>query len=234
MRKKLVFWGAVLTAGYLLVIAAIVVCKLYNLPEFKLDDLKLNELGDFLAGVFGPLGFLWVVLGFLQQGEELRISSEALQLQAAELKESVLQQSAMVNVAKLQLEEDIRRSNEARENSEKAVSPKLKLKVSGDERHLLGGLRHIKFEVSNDGMEIYDVKGKSILDGKDMPTVIVEKIMSNSVNDLMVNEDMLKDGRWTEIKLTYCKKNYTDSSTSFFVRMTVGGRREYQIENAPY
>lgn len=27
-------------------------------------DLPANEFGDFLAGILGPLGILWIVLGF--------------------------------------------------------------------------------------------------------------------------------------------------------------------------
>lgn len=57
----------------------------YSVAE--LDDLlKLsgNEFGDFLAGVFSPLAFLWLVLGFFQQGQELRASIHALELQGDE------------------------------------------------------------------------------------------------------------------------------------------------------
>lgn len=54
----------------------------------KWDDFKalaLNSQGDFLAGVFGPLTLLWLVLGYFQQGIELRQNSRALHLQAKEL-----------------------------------------------------------------------------------------------------------------------------------------------------
>ncbi|WP_343344884.1 hypothetical protein WJT74_11175 [Sphingomicrobium sp. XHP0239] len=50
-------------------------------------DLALNELGDFLGGVSSPLAFLWLVLGFFQQSREIRLSSQALHLQAAEMRE---------------------------------------------------------------------------------------------------------------------------------------------------
>ena len=52
-------------------------------------NLALNELGDFLGGVSSPLAFLWLVLGFFQQSREIRLSSKALNLQAAEMKRSV-------------------------------------------------------------------------------------------------------------------------------------------------
>ena len=44
-----------------------------------------NELGDFLAGASAPLAFLWLVLGYFQQGEELRQNTQALTLQTEEM-----------------------------------------------------------------------------------------------------------------------------------------------------
>ncbi|PZX12570.1 hypothetical protein [Celeribacter halophilus] len=55
--------------------------------------LSFNEVGDFMAGAFGPVAFLWLVLGFFQQGEELKNSVEALNLQTRELKQSVKHQN---------------------------------------------------------------------------------------------------------------------------------------------
>lgn len=57
--------------------------------------LKLNEKGDFLAGIFSPLAFLWLVYGYLQQGQELKQNTKALNMQAEELRisnESLRQQ----------------------------------------------------------------------------------------------------------------------------------------------
>jgi len=34
---------------------------------------KPNELGDFLAGFFSPLAFLWLVLGYYQQQKEIKL-----------------------------------------------------------------------------------------------------------------------------------------------------------------
>ena len=62
--KKLEFWGTLGTVIYLCVIALAVVCKFQDF-----QSLKLNELGDFLAGVFGPVAFLWLVLGFCNKVE---------------------------------------------------------------------------------------------------------------------------------------------------------------------
>jgi len=77
----------------------------------------LNELGDFLAGAFGPLAILWLVLGYFQQGIELRQNSEALHLQAAELKNSVEQQTILANVARSQLEAELESLQQQREKA---------------------------------------------------------------------------------------------------------------------
>lgn len=50
--------------------------------------MALNELGDFLAGAFSPLAFLFLYLGYKQQGEELRNAlSEQKKLIEIHLKE---------------------------------------------------------------------------------------------------------------------------------------------------
>lgn len=88
--------GALITALYL---GGTVLVSVGRWQELK--ALPLNALGDMLAGVFAPLAFLWLVLGYRQQGEELR-------LQAAELKASVEAQRQLAEVAakdhKLQVE----------------------------------------------------------------------------------------------------------------------------------
>ncbi|UST97310.1 hypothetical protein [Pseudomonas siliginis] len=97
--QKVEWYAAYGTVIYIGIIILVIAAKLEELFE-----LKLNELGDFLAGVFGPVAFLWLVLGFLQQGRELKLSSDALRLQADELKNSVEQQSIMAAAAIKQIE----------------------------------------------------------------------------------------------------------------------------------
>jgi hypothetical protein len=65
-----------------------------------------NEWGDFSAGCSAPLAFLWLVLGYLQQGQELKLNTKTLELQVEELKESVRQQRELVEVTRQQLESD--------------------------------------------------------------------------------------------------------------------------------
>lgn len=65
--------------------------------------MKPHEFADFLAGCFAPLAFFWLVLGFFQQGDELRNSVTALKLQGEELHNSVEQQRQLVEVTREQL-----------------------------------------------------------------------------------------------------------------------------------
>lgn len=101
MSKKIGCFGAAATAVYLVVLGLLVWARL---P--RLLDMELNAVGDFLAGAFGPLAILWLVLGFFQQGIELRQNSEALHLQAKELHNSVTQQAELASTAKAQFDLD--------------------------------------------------------------------------------------------------------------------------------
>ncbi|MQQ09884.1 hypothetical protein GFB49_15570 [Epibacterium sp. SM1979] len=77
-------------------------------------SLSLNELGDFLAGAFAPLAFYWLVLGFFQQGKELKNNVNALNLQAEELKNSVAAQTEIAESARLQINLEESLENERR------------------------------------------------------------------------------------------------------------------------
>lgn len=101
MSKKLGWFGGAITLVYLAILGLLVWGRL---PQ--LFDMELNAVGDFLAGAFGPLAILWLVLGFFQQGIELRQNSEALYLQAKELQNSVTQQADLASTAKAQFDLD--------------------------------------------------------------------------------------------------------------------------------
>lgn len=100
---------------------------MYSKP-FPVD---LNLWGDFFAGFFAPLAFLWLVLGYLQQGEELQQSTEALRLQAEELKNSVEQQSQLVAVSREQMRQEYEALVEERERRRDAARPKFVPQHSG-------------------------------------------------------------------------------------------------------
>ena len=51
---------------------------LLGFSPYEHRRMAMNELGDFLAGVFAPLAFAWLVLGFYLQRIELRLQREEL------------------------------------------------------------------------------------------------------------------------------------------------------------
>ncbi|MFN8953702.1 MAG: hypothetical protein ACK5V9_01705, partial [Burkholderiales bacterium] len=102
MSRLLTTIGLLATALYTLAIFLLVQDRLPNLKA-----LDLNLVGDFLAGVFGPVALLWLILGYLQQGIELKLNTKALELQVTELKASVEQQRELVEVSKRQFEAEL-------------------------------------------------------------------------------------------------------------------------------
>lgn len=120
MNRVLSVVGIVGTAMYLLALALLCFGRL---PELK--AMPLNNLGDFLAGAFGPLAILWLVLGFFQQGIELRQNTEALRLQADELQKSAEQQRQLVEVSRAQVEAELDVIRYERDRAAKAARPQL-------------------------------------------------------------------------------------------------------------
>jgi hypothetical protein len=57
---------------------------------------ELNEQGDYIAGIVAPIAFLWFILGYYQQGHEIKKNTQALKDQQQELNE---QRKAMQNQA---------------------------------------------------------------------------------------------------------------------------------------
>jgi hypothetical protein len=84
----------------------------------------LSEWGNFFAGFLSPVAFLWLVLGYMQQGDELKQSTEALRLQAEELKNSVEQQSQLVQVSREQMERERQALTEERDLRREGARPR--------------------------------------------------------------------------------------------------------------
>lgn len=98
--NPLIFWLVALYLIFLLIYSIIYL-------SFYADHNKamaLNELGDLLAGAFSPLAFLFLFLGYKQQGEELKQNTAALKLQYQELANSVEQQRLLVETTQADLE----------------------------------------------------------------------------------------------------------------------------------
>ncbi|MCF4997351.1 hypothetical protein GIW70_10975 [Pseudomonas syringae] len=133
MARKLGFWGISGTSVYVVIILTTVAFKFESFL-----NLKLNELGDFLAGALGPIALLWLVLGFFQQGRELKLSTDALQLQAQELKNSVEQQAEMTRIQTVNLA-----------NQDRLLQPLFEIKHL--EKYHWEGDFYERFQITNSG-----------------------------------------------------------------------------------
>ncbi len=51
--------------------------------------MALNEWGDFFAGMVAPLAFFWLIIGYWQQGEEVRANTDTLRQQQQALQRQV-------------------------------------------------------------------------------------------------------------------------------------------------
>lgn len=100
MAGKRTFVGIISTLLYVLIFG------LYVNSKWPSEGMKLNEFGDMLAGFVGPVAFFWLVLGYFQQGEELKANGEALKQQAEELNKSVAEQRAQAEAIKRQVAQD--------------------------------------------------------------------------------------------------------------------------------
>lgn len=145
--------GFALTAAYLVLIGA------YCVGVWDaVGMLTPDQLGNALGGVFAPLAFLWLVLGFLQQGQELRNSANALWLQGRELQASVEQQRELVNVTREQLEHERQRTSAAEEEAERRSQPKLLLRATMSRTDHGSSRRLFTFALVNAGAACTDVR----------------------------------------------------------------------------
>lgn len=119
MGRILSLIGIVVTVLYLLAVA-----MLFEGRVAEIRTMAPNNIGDFLAGVFGPLAILWLILGFFQQGIELRQNTRALELQATELQNSVEQQRELVKVSRRQVDAELEVIHIERERQKEAARPK--------------------------------------------------------------------------------------------------------------
>ncbi|GEM_PF-5962857 len=118
-------------AGFALTTVYVVGMLIYTFFQWdELLKMKPNEFGDFMAGAFGPLALFWLVCGYLQQGQELRQSTEVLRSQATELQLSVRHQEQMAETARSQFNLENQRVVAERLREEKLLrkaEPKLEI-----------------------------------------------------------------------------------------------------------
>lgn len=138
-RRRLTAWAWWVTGGYgllLLLLASMAIFGEKGFDQFRF--MQPNEVGDLLAGVAGPLAFIWLVYGYFlqgiairQQAEELsqntralKLQEEALRAQVEELKSSVDQQRELVEVSRMQLASDHEEVRQRREKERRSALPR--------------------------------------------------------------------------------------------------------------
>lgn len=103
----------------------ITICYFLILHQFldvtfaKVKVLPVNELGDFLAGTFSPLAFLFLILGYLQTNKSLGQNSEAIAQQAEAIKQQALSLQMQAQELKIS-NESLKRQVEEMSKSVKA------------------------------------------------------------------------------------------------------------------
>lgn len=125
-RTRLIRWAWRVTGGYAAVL--LVLCTFVVFGEEGVDAFRKmspNEVGDLLAGVAGPVAFIWLVYGYRLQGIAIMQGAKALNMQMAETE---------------RLKK--RRSDE--------IAPKFTLRSAGDESQS-HGVRKIRLEIMNSG-----------------------------------------------------------------------------------
>ncbi|MDH2077201.1 hypothetical protein [Pseudomonas atacamensis] len=203
MRRSLFWFGVGLSCFYALFMYWAVGEKISNLKT-----MDLNAVGDFMAGVFSPLAFLWLVLGFVQQGLELRISSDALNLQAKELKASVKQQTELAIATKKSLR-----------YQELLLEPVFHIKFGGlsEEFDESGRCEICSFTLSNVGATceqvVVYVIGESSMPSVTFDFAIIER---NSASSFNVVDIIAEEEKW-EFMIRYTKSDGQNGSQYFEV-----------------
>lgn len=165
MGRLLTILGVIVTIAYSISIAILMGDRVN-----QLRTIPLNELGDFLAGVFGPLAIFWLILGFLQQGKELQQSTQALELQAKELNNSVQQQKHLVEVSRLQMEAEVDSLKYERQKQLDVAKPRIVFGgIGGITSH---GRTNFYSEAKNFGGHIINVTLKADTNIELSPSVI--------------------------------------------------------------
>ncbi len=211
MGRVLAIVGIVVTVGYL-----VFVWWLVGERVDSLQTMALNEVGDFLAGVFGPLAILWLVLGFFQQGVELRQGTEALKMQAKELRASVQQQSAMVDVSKEQLRTAIDAAQYEKQLNERNCEPHTDFKFK---YMVVKGPKNIAtFSLFNTGPRCRALSVIFSASDSEQIILIFQEVFSSKEIEVEVSESLLSVSEARKVTLSYTKNNGTVSHEVYGLR----------------
>ena len=198
-----------------------------------LSDIPINELGDFLAGVFGPLSLFWLILGFLLQKNELKQNREALLLQAQELRDTLHQHKEAVATSKNQLQADLK-ANELQEvQLNKEIQPRFvitsvkKVEKPGDYDPHSGtlestGVYNHSVVFLNDGAPAANITIMSHLSDRALATNIDRQYYVNTGDSITISWS-LEDGNLPEeasVRITYYDKIERQQSKEFRFELT--------------
>lgn len=149
--------------GKILVWIGIAVTAIYAFLLFQyfkywptLSELEPEKLGSFLSGAVSPLAFFWLVLGFFQQGSELKHSARALWLQSEELRNSVEQQKALVAVAREQIDHERTGREYAQHEVQRLAQPIFGIQSNGSISS--SGAHQFEFLIANAGATCTSVR----------------------------------------------------------------------------
>lgn len=231
--NRLIGIGVKGTKIYLILVFTMIPLASY-LGWIEWRAIHINEIGDFLAGIFGPLSIFWLVLGFFQQGEELRNSVEALQLQARELKDSVEQQKAMVGITERQLKLDIETRDEQTKKLISSELPFVQLRSGGSSGIPSSpGGRKYNFRLENFGSDAISVTIKADNGNRTTPDKVFDGLKSKETLDfdIQLSRDDYPDvQKWSDV-LTVTSTNLRGRERS--QRFQVGNMRPVLLECDP-
>lgn len=183
----------------------------------ELISLPLNELGDFLAGAFGPLALAWLVFGYFQQGDELKQGTEALLMQAQELRESVEQQSAMVASQRASLN-----------NYERSLEPLLKMTHEGST--LIEGDYLDRFWIFNTGGYCECVEIERVEGNTHIPCFTLQPLFNGDSRGFLLDLNEVD----TEFVVKYKRINGSEGAQAFEVKHYWDDGPEIHIFKKPF
>lgn len=207
----LIVAGAIATVVWLGLLAGYVCLRWADLAA-----LEPNAVGDFLAGAFAPLAFLWLVLGFFQQGIELRNSGDALWLQGEELRNSVEQQRELVAVTREQLTFESEVLAAQRAETRRNAQPVITLTVNGSSA--TGGVRRQSFSVSNHGKSCTRVLLRFSDSAK---SIAWNSLPSGNAQSIIKKFTEGQDAEWI-VFISYLDELLIPGATAFVVTFSAG------------
>ena len=192
--------------------------------------MPLNEFGDFFAGVFGPLMLFWLILGYIQQQNELRQNTKALELQADELKRSVEQHKELVKATREQVDADLKALEIEEIRARREAHPNFSITSAG--WHSKSGPK-ISFEIGliNSGKPASSVSFSTVPEIDQInPKSIVHYFNEGQTHALKWDTEKSGDAP-SQLKLIVsCKDANTNSYNKMF-DLVLDENDKYHVEN---